>query len=123
MNTIEDLNDTIKTHSENQARSVELQAAYYSALAKEVGEGATVLAEDTRTHLESLVNSDSFTAVFKASVKFEDSVKAKVASFYEKNTEAAKALVESIGELYDFPTNKAAETPNKPTKTARKKAA
>ncbi|ARN72895.1 hypothetical protein [Oceanicoccus sagamiensis] len=122
MNNFEEITTAIQSLSDNQAKSVELQTAYYTDLAKQVTDSATELAEQTRNHLEEIAKATTFSGAFAANIKFEDSIKAKVSGFYQSNADATKTLVEEITKLYSAETAEAPAATKAP-KAASKKAA
>ena len=124
MNNIDDITSAIKSLSENQTKAAELQTAYVTNLTQQVEAGVTELAEQTRSHLEAVTKADSFSNAFAANVAFEDSVKSKVTSFYQKNADTAKNLMDDIAKLYGLaPEAAAPKASKKVAKTATSKAA
>ena len=121
MNKLEDITAAIHSMSANQARSVELQTAYYKDLASQATTGASELVEQAREHLETLAKTDSFSSAFAANVKFEDGVKANVNRFYQKSADTTKDLFGDIARLYGLAEAPTKVEPKKPLKHHAKK--
>jgi hypothetical protein len=123
MKNLEDMTAAIQALSEGQSKSVELQAAYYTELGKQVTEGVAELAEQSLEHLETVTNARSFISAFEVNVEFEDSVTAKVSDFYQHNAEATKTLINDITKLFEVEGSEATAAPTKAAKATSKKTA
>ena len=118
-----DISQALNSLAEKQKKTIELQAAYFTNLSKVVTDSAKQLAEQTRSHLETLSQADSFTSAFQAGVKFEDGMKSKLKSYFETNTAATKTLVEDIVKIYsDAPQAEASSGAKKLPKAQASKA-
>ncbi len=122
MSNLEMMTTATQALSEGQTKSVELQTAYFTELAKQVTEGVAELTAQTQGHLEAVANADSFVSAFEENVKFEDSVTAKVSHFYQHNADATKTLLEDITKLFDVQGSEVIAAPTKAAKPAAKKA-
>ena len=99
MKTIEDLNEMVKTVSDNNLKYGEIHTAYFDSVTKRLGEGYTELAEDSKTCLETLARANSFSEAFKTQMAFEDSAKAKLIDLHNTEIEAAKMLQDDLAKL------------------------
>lgn len=122
MNTIEELNETLKTVSENNLKYGEIHTAYFDSVAKRLGEGYTELTEDSKSFLETLYRANSFSDAFKTQIAFEDATKAKLADLHNSELEAAKMLQDDLTKLFAFetPVSSVNKTSNRQKKAAAK---
>jgi len=120
MKTIEDLNEIVKTVSDNNLKYGEIHTAYFDSVTKRLGEGYTELAEDSKTYLDKLARVNSFSEAFKTQMTFEDAAKAKLIDLHNTEIEAAKMLQEDLAKLVAInapvsSVKKAAAKATKPT--------